>query len=322
MRRYSAAVIGLGNIGQGYDYDSRELVLTHARAFTSHPGFVLVGGVDPDVGKRRRFESQYRLPAHEDCAKLLGAARPEVFALAVPTSRHSAMLTQVLAGKPLAVLCEKPLAGTLDEARAMLSEAEAAGSALAVNYVRRSDPGVQEMKRAIEAGEFGKVYKGIAWYSKGLRNNGTHIVDLLRYLLGEATGCALLEPGCAPGLADPEPDFRIRFGEVDVYFLAAREEYFSHFRIELLATGGRFVYADGGGDVRARAVRSDPVFDGYRQLDPGIHRFAADMGRYQWHVLESLHRHLSNGVPLASDGASAIATQVLVENIVNLCERT
>lgn len=320
MKSYSAAVIGLGSIGQGYDYDNEGLILTHARAFARHSGFELLAGVDPDANQRERFERQYHLPAYPDCAALLAAAKPEVMALSVPTSLHAAIFAQILAARPQAVLCEKPLAPTLADAQGMVAAAAAAGCALAVNYVRRSDPGVQELKQAIDARQYGEIYKGVAWYSKGLRNNGTHLLDLLRYLLGEADGYALLEQGRKWQHLDPEPDFRIRFGATEVYFLSAREECFSHFRIELLATGGRLVYADGGSDVRARRVCDDPVFSGYRQLDLQNRRFCADMGRYQWHALESLYQHLNSGTALASDGASALATQELVENIINLCE--
>lgn len=321
MKRYSAAVIGLGSIGQGYDYDTEGLILTHARAFTRHPGFELMAGVDPDANQRERFERQYRLPAYPDFAAMFAAAKPEVMALSVPTSLHAAIFAQILAARPQAILCEKPLAPTLTDARGMVAAAAAAGCVLAVNYVRRSDPGVQELKQAIDARQYGEIYKGVAWYSKGLRNNGTHLIDLLCYLLGEVDVYALLEPGRKWQQLDPEPDFRIRFGATEVYFLSAREECFSHFRIELLATGGRLVYADGGSDVRARRVCDDPVFSGYRRLDPQDRRFCPDMGHYQWHALESLYQHLNSRTALASDGASALATQELVENIINLCEQ-
>lgn len=320
MKCYSAVVVGLGSIGQGYDYDTEGLILTHARAFARHPGFELLAGVDPNAYQRERFEQQYHLPAYPDCAALLAAVNPEVMALSVPTSLHAATLMQVLAAHPKAVLCEKPLAQTLTDAQRMVAAAATAGCTLAVNYVRRFDPGVQELKHAIDARQYGEIYKGVAWYSKGLRNNGTHLVDLLRYLLGEANGYALIELGRKWQQLDPEPDFRIRFGATEVYFLSARGECFSHFHIELLATGGRLVYADGGSDIRARRVCNDPVFSGYRQLDPQNFRFCADMGRYQWHALESLYQHLNNGTALASDGVSALATQELVENIINLCE--
>lgn len=323
MKRYGAAVVGLGNIGQGYDYHSDELILTHARAFARHPGFELLAGVDPDPGKRERFERQYRVPAYGVLSDLLAAASPEVIALAVPTERHSETLSLVLRdAAPRAVLCEKPMAATIAEGRGMLSAAAAGGCVLAVNYVRRFDPGVQELKQALDGCEYGQVYKGVAWYTKGLRENGTHLVDLSRYLLGEVVRFALIDRGRRPAIQDPEPDFRVRFGDTEVYFLAAREECFSHFRIELIATGGRIVYADGGNDVRGRRVRDDPVFSGYRQLDPANHRFRSDMGRYQLHALDSLYRHLTDGAPLVSDGQSALATQMLVEDIINSCEST
>src|SRR5664279_298267 len=110
MKSCSAAVIGLGSIGQGYDYDSEGLILTHARAFARHPGFELLAGVDPDANQRERFERQYHLP----------------------TSPDAAIFAQILAARPKAVLCEKPLAQTLADAQGMVAAAAAAGCALAV----------------------------------------------------------------------------------------------------------------------------------------------------------------------------------------------
>jgi len=72
-----------------------------------------------------------------------------------------------------------------------------------------------------------EIYKGVVWYGKGMRNNGSHFVDLMRFLLGEASDPRLLCEGRAWNGTDPEPDVKARFGGADVHFLAAREECFT-----------------------------------------------------------------------------------------------
>ena len=44
MNKYSAAIIGLGQVGQGYDYTSNDesVILTHASALKYHNGFDLI----------------------------------------------------------------------------------------------------------------------------------------------------------------------------------------------------------------------------------------------------------------------------------------
>lgn len=301
LKRFSAAVIGLGRIGQGYDYDASgaRQVLTHAQAFAAHPAFELVGAVDPLAAERERFARKFAAPAYPDLAGLLAERQPEVYALAVPTALHARLLPQLLAARPRAVVCEKPLAATLPEGRAMVAAARTVGCSLLVNYIRRFEPGTRALGRALRAGELGEVHKAVAWYSKGLRHSGSHMVDLLCFLLGPAASVEAALPGRAWEGVDPEPDAVLRFGDCRVALLAAREECFSLHALELVGTRGMARYADGGEQIVCRGVA-----------------IASDMARYQLHVAEALAAHLQHGTPLASDGESALATLAIIEDIV------
>lgn len=319
MRIFTAAVVGLGRIGQGYDYESRSAarVLTHATAFHSHRGFRLVAGVDPERSRRLRFERKFERPAYASVAALLGRHQPEVVALGVPTDRHFPVFHEIIAARPRAVICEKPIAATVPEARRMLALARKYGCALLVNYMRRFEPGALALRRAIRRGHFGTLYKGVAWYSKGLLNNGSHLVDLLRFLVGEARDFSVVHPGRIWKRRDAEPDVRIDFGGCGVHFLAAREECYSTAEFELLGTAGRISYRQGGRLIQTWRAVPDPVFKGYRMLQGRPQTIGNDLDRYQWHVVEHLHRHLMRGAPLNSDGNSAAATLRLVENILS-----
>ena len=57
MQKLAAVVLGLGQIGQGYDYDHPDdsLILTHATGFAYHEAYELVAAVDPDPFQRERF---------------------------------------------------------------------------------------------------------------------------------------------------------------------------------------------------------------------------------------------------------------------------
>ena len=46
--KYSVLIIGLGNIGMRFDYEnnSKNIILTHAKAFKLNNNFNLIGGVD------------------------------------------------------------------------------------------------------------------------------------------------------------------------------------------------------------------------------------------------------------------------------------
>jgi predicted dehydrogenase len=311
--RFTAAVIGLGRVGQGYDYSEPGgvRIQTHASAYHLHDGYDLVAGVDCNPVERERFERKFARPAFADVGDMLSRCHPDVVSIAVPTLNHTELLSRALEARPLAVLCEKPIAECRTAAERMVTLAAERGSVLAVNYIRRFDPGVLEMRRALQEGVLGDVVKGTAWYTKGLRHNGSHFVDLLRFWLGEATEIRVTDPGRDLD-GDAEPDVCIGFGQSRVYVLAARGECFFMGRVALVGTLGTVSYGESGVIEIRRAARN-PRRPDERRLSGEPEIIPTDAARYQWHVVDALYRHLTNGAELTSDGRSATETLGVVE---------
>ena len=316
-QRFGAAVLGLGKIGQGFDYDRSDdsVVATHASAYARHPGYELLAGVDPDPVQRNRFEEKFRLPAYPDIRSLMEHHSPDIFSVASPSEQHLSVFLEVVEHKPLAIICEKPIAVTGQDGRRMQLLAEQNRCALLVNYMRRFEPGSMEVERMVHSNEMGGVFKGVAWYSKGLLNNGSHFIDLLRYWLGEVTAVEVMSEGRKWSGLDPEPDICLHFNETPVYLLAGREELFSVGKIDLFCTKGTVSYADFGNLIELRKTCESPFFEGYTILGPDVVRVKTDLKRYQMHVLEGLYRHLTLGEELNSDGRSATATLDVIERV-------
>jgi predicted dehydrogenase len=318
VKRFTAAVIGLGRIGQGFDYDQHDssVIATHASAYTQHHGFELCAGVDPDPAQRKKFESKFKQPAYIDLKSMMAHREPEVLSIAVPVEQHLPVFQEIILHNPRAVICEKPIASSAAEGRLMQSLAEVQTCALAVNYMRRFEPGANALRKIIQDGELGTIFKGVAWYSKGLYNNGSHFIDLLRFWLGEVTHVTVMKKGRKWDCIDPEPDFCVHFEQIPIYFLSGFEEYYSLGEISLFASGGVIRYADSGNRIEICRTKDDQLFTGYKILDSETEIIATDLKRYEWHVLEGLYDHLTRKRELASDGKSATETLVVIESIV------
>ncbi len=110
----------------------------------------------------------------------------------------------IAAGKP--VSCEKPIAGTLDEAREMAQAAKKAGGKTAVWFCYRRCPAVALAHQMVKAGEIGDIRHVRAHYlqdwadesvplvwrfDKSLAGSGAHgdlnahIIDLIRFVTGQ-----------------------------------------------------------------------------------------------------------------------------------------
>lgn len=314
-------IIGLGQIGMGYDLilDSGTTVYSHARAFSLHPAFELVGAVDPSATQRVFFENNYGLPAYADTESALKAEIPGVVVIASPTVIHSEVLRTVLSfSKPKAILCEKPLAYNVVEASNMVVACESAGVKLFVNYMRRSDSGAIEVKKRIESGKILAPIKGVVWYSKGFLHNGSHFFNLLEFWLGAFVKARVLDSGRLWDNQDPEPDVQIEFECGTVVFQAAWEEAFSHYTIELLSPSGRLRYEQGGEFIAWQSTHSDPNFSGYKILRTAPEMIANGMNRYQWHVTDQLASALANKPHSLCTGWQALATLEAMYQIINV----
>jgi len=313
-----ALVVGLGQIGMGFDLklDPGVYALTHARAFQQHPGFSLVGGVDADSSRCRIFEEHYGCASFASLEMALRVTNPDVVAIATPTPLHGATLRTILDfAAPAAILCEKPLSYDLAQAQRMVAECQARKCGLYVNYMRRSDPGVVEVKRRLDEGGIGSPVKGVAWYSKGLFHNGSHFFNLLQFWLGEMQDFKVIAAGRLWDGIDPEPDVQVTFNRGTIIFLAAREEDYSHYTIELVAPNGRLRVEQGGEQIIWQPAVSDPIADGYTVLSATEERIETNMVRSQWNVVDQLAASLDGSVAQICTGNEALKTLESLEEI-------
>jgi predicted dehydrogenase len=218
-------------------------------------------------------------------------------------------LEQVLAhSKPLAVLCEKPLAHDFPDASRMVSSCEEHGVSLYANYMRRSDPGVVEVKRRLDAGQIVTPVKGRVWYTKGWLHNASHFFNLLEYWLGPMQSFTVLHTHQAADENFADLDAWVSFERGEITFLAAWGKAFSHFEIELFSPSGRLRYGSDTRHINWQATRVDERFAGYTVLDSEVEEIPTTRERYQFQVADQLALSLKGEPAHLCTGADALKT--------------
>ena len=312
-------IIGLGKIGMSYDIDLDPTVsiFSHARAITIHPFFELVGAVDLSPKKRSIFKKRYNCPAYDDISKAIRTLCPSVVIIATPTVTHLKILNQVLNHeKPKVIICEKPLAYDLIEAHQIVDTCNGKGVDLFVNYPRRSDPGVMEVKRRINNKEIRLPIKGIAWYSEGFLHNGSHYFNLLEFWLGSFIEFKKINSGHICNDIDSDPDVEVTYEGGNVIFMSNREEAFSHFSLDLISQSGRLSYERNSLSIEWQPVIPDPSFAGYNTLDPSIEIIDDESKKYQWHVFDQLAFYFAGNNNSLCTGHQALTTLESMHQII------
>lgn len=312
-------LVGLGSIGFEYDLNLEpdKYVFTHARAFSLHESFQLVCAVDPDVDRRNLFYKKYQLPVYSSLSQAYEYHKPQLVVIAAPTHLHKELVDQTLATyQPRAILCEKPLSGCVEEATAIISNCLQRGVKLFVNYIRRCDPGVIEVRRRIVNNELVIPVKGIVWYSKGIIHNGSHFLNLLEYWLGPLQSVSVLSKGRLWANRDPEPDISLGFGAGSVVMQSTWEEAFSHHTVELMSTSGRLRYEYKGQSIHWQASSPDPLLPRYRVIDQHPEIINVDMNRYQLNVANHLELALIGKPSSICSGLEALMTLQSISKII------
>lgn len=311
----SVLIVGCGAIAGGYDETRPDKesggVFTHAGAYRDHGGFRLAACVEPDETRRRAFMARWGVErgfaALEECRR--AGLVFDVASVCAPTPAHAAALDALLAMPIKAVFAEKPLTADVADSRRIVAAYAAQRRPLAVNYFRRWDPAMGDLKRELASGAWGVVQGAVVHYGKGLLNCGSHAIDLLEFLWGPLRARAVLGRLDDHVADDPSLDAILEGpGGGLVHLVATDARTFFDFEIELTADRGRLAIEAGGQRLRRRRVVDSPLFAGYRVLGEDEIR-ATGYGHALVEAMGNVHRCVVGGAALSSDGASALAAQ-------------
>ena len=197
MNEIRCAVIGLSGMG-----------LAHAAAIRNNPNARLVAVCDIDPARRAQAaELGKDIRACGDYREILASEEVDAVVIVVPDQLHRQIAVAALeAGKH--VLCEKPMALTIEDCRAMIAAARRSTGKFMVGQICRFTPGFLAAKRLIDAGEIGELFYVESEYAHdyehilqpgswrldplrhGFLGGGCHAVDLLRWIAGDPTEAA------------------------------------------------------------------------------------------------------------------------------------
>ena len=142
---------------------------------------------------------------YTDYRELLEKEKPELVAIATESGKHAAIALDCIAAG-CNVIIEKPIALSIADADAIIRAGREAGVVVCANHQNRFNKSVQYIRKALEAGRFGKLSHGAAhvrwnrgkryydqapwrgtWAQDGgcLMNQCIHNIDLLRWMMGD-----------------------------------------------------------------------------------------------------------------------------------------
>lgn len=192
-------LIGAGGISKAY-----------AQAFVEGLPFKLVGVADVNIDAARQVAEMVNAEAFDDIEQMCVELKPTAAIVCTPPNTHAQICIDVM-NLGIHVLCEKPLAISSHDARRMIAAAKTNDVVFTMGSKFRFVEDVQEARRIIDSGKLGNIvlfentFAGVCdmserWNSNPavsgggvLIDNGTHSIDIMRFLLGSLTELQVVE---------------------------------------------------------------------------------------------------------------------------------
>ena len=242
MSSYRVAIIGTGRVSWQFDSDT-DLPGNHASAVASSDRFELVAGVNRGAEKLKAFGQHHHVDAlYHDYREILDEVTPDICIVATHPELHREMVTECASrSSTRAIICEKPMALSLEECDAMIDACKSAGVLLQINHNRRWVGEWGLGRQLVESGAIGKlnhIYccmdggKPVpTWRSENegpLLHDFTHYFDMMDMFAGEVDWlCGMAEQRERPWAVEDFGAAFIKFksGVTGVVHAAELSEY-------------------------------------------------------------------------------------------------
>jgi D-apiose dehydrogenase len=177
--------------------------INHLHGWRGVKGAEIVAICDRSQERLKIAGDQFGIAArYTDAAEMLQHEKLDFVDIATTAPTHR-VLAELAAARGLAVICQKPLAPTLDDAKAIVAACTKAGVPLMVHENFRWQSPIQKVKQLLDAGTIGEVFwgrvsfrsaydvfSGQPYLADGKRfiveDLGIHALDVARFLLGDA----------------------------------------------------------------------------------------------------------------------------------------
>ena len=187
-------------------------------AWLEIPGVQIVALYNRTKNKAEAINEKFRLNAtvYDDYEALLKNETIDFVDIITDVDSHE-MFTTMAAEKGIDVVCQKPMAATLEQANNMVEICKNAGVKFFIHENFRWQAPIRKLKNALDAGVIGKPFKARVSFCSAfpvfdnqpflatleqfiLMDIGSHVLDVCRFLFGEASSLYCLSQRVNPAI--------------------------------------------------------------------------------------------------------------------------
>ena len=229
--KIGAAIIGLGNIGLLYDLNTNQ-ILTHSKSLIKNPKVKLMFAIDRSLKNRKIFEQKYKIKTYKSLKDISEFDKIKLLVVSTPTKTHLNIIKTIPKKNKLKyIILEKPGGRNYNELLKVYNFCKKNKINLSINYFRNYLNQFNNLKKLFISKKQKKI---IFWYSKGMLNNCSHLINFSLSIFGWPKKITTLG-NYSKFSKEKDFDFKIDYKNSEIYFLCTPKKNISHNEIIFLS---------------------------------------------------------------------------------------
>ncbi len=326
LMRLRTVLIGFGKVGAAFAEDPVMAkyypYASHAQVLRDHPCFQWEAVVDPSQEALKSASEGWHVPITKgSLEEILTRENIDVAIFATPPDSRLSFIDKL--PRVRAILVEKPIARTLEESMAFLQKCKERNILVQVNFWRRADETFRKLADGWLEELIGIPQIVFGIYGNGLLNNGSHMIDFVRMLLGDIEAVQSFGTDSAYPAGPIRGDKNIHFNlymkkSAVVTMHAVRFEHYRENGLDIWGQRGRLsimleglcIYLFAKDNNRAMEGEWEVSFDKPQPI-------LSTVGYAFYHVYSNLADAVNKGDSLWSSGESALKTFYVIQAILD-----
>lgn len=296
----NVALIGLGNIALLFDTNkaNKTTALSHVKAIFLHEDFNLKYAVDINLNNEeilKDFFSNCQLYTSHD--EIIDKNDIDILVIATPTNKHFSILNDFKNNKNIKIFfVEKPLFSISNEYDNLSKDIK---DKIVVNYLRRFSPAFIDLKQRLSNEDF--IEKIVINYCKGLKNNGSHLIDLLNYLFDDLKikSSSILSSSRGFDESDLCYDLYILISyknqTIPIFFISHNHEKYNLINMDIYTNSQQIRFLNSKGTISYYKITNDLNFPTYKVFDNIADEIEINNKYLMYYAYEKISEILNNG---------------------------
>lgn len=326
MTALRTAIVGFGMIaagnaddpvmGKAYQYSC------HAEVLAAHPLIQWDAVVDPSAGARQDASLRWKVPnVVADVEELKSLGNFDLIVLATPPEGRAEIIRCFEGVKGF--LIEKPLGRTLQDSKDLMDVCSALNKPVQVNLWRRGDRAFRDLAAGELEKKIGKPQAVFGVYGNGLGNNGIHMIDFVRMLVGDVVSVQALsgagQQAAGPIAGDVQFPFSLTLeGGIPAHFVPVDFDHYRENAIDIWGSKGRLSILQDCRTILAFDKRPHRgLSDNFEIASEEPDILSATFGDALYQMYDNLIAAINKGVTLVSPIEQAMKDEQIVHALLS-----